>query len=56
MNEELDKDKANAEATQPESQAPELSESELDKVGGGRDVASGVAVGRRSHKPYTVTS
>jgi hypothetical protein len=56
MNEEMDKDKANAEATQPESQAPELSQSELDKVAGGRDAASGLATGQRSQKPFTVTS
>jgi hypothetical protein len=54
MNEEEDKDKANAEATQPESPAPELSESELDQVAGGRDAASGLATGKRSHKPYTI--
>jgi hypothetical protein len=58
MNEEMDrdKDKANGEATQPASQTPELSQSELDQVAGGRDAASGLAVGQRSHKPYTVTS
>ena len=38
---------------EPEEPAEELSDEELGAVAGGRDVSTGLATGRRQHKPVS---
>ena len=52
MSEETEKE-ARPSPEEPEEPAVELSDKELGAVAGGRDVSTGLATGRRQHKPVS---